>query len=114
MSFYNCMTGTPDVPSTLRSSFECDMDENFSLPLKWTGPNYTGGPNVEIICYTLTVTEHNRLSYEMNVTTTNTTITGLNCSSSYSISLRAVNCVGMGGALVITINPPGECEINIG
>ena len=108
MSFYNCTTGTPGVPSTPQSSFDCDMDESFSLPLNWTSPNDTGGPNVEIIHYILTVTEHNRLSYEMNVTTTRVTITGLNCSSSYNITLRAVNCVGMGGALVITVNSPGE------
>ena len=108
MSPSNSTTGTPSIPFTPQSSFECDTNENCSLLLNWTSPSDTGGPNVEIVRYMLYVTELNGPSYEMNVTNTTTTITGLNCSSSYNISVRAVNCVGVSGALVITVNPPGE------
>ena len=85
-------------------------DDNFTLPLNWTSPTDTGGPDVQIDCYLLTVTEINDPSYLINVTDTNTTITGLNCSRSYNISLRAVNCVGVSDAVVITVAPPPPGE----
>ena len=33
---------------------------------------------------------------QCNVTTTNTTITGLKCNTSYMVTVRAVNCIGEG------------------
>ena len=112
MGFIDSTTGTPGVPPTTQSSFECDMDENFSLPLRWISPNNTGGPGVEIVHYMLNVTEVNGPSYQMNVTDSNTTITGINCSSIYSVSVRAVNCARMGGPLMISVNPSGEWGIS--
>ena len=40
---------------------------------------------------------------------TATTITGLQCNTSYMVSVRAVNCVGVGSSLQMSINlrPPG-------
>ena len=119
-------TATPGTPqlSTIPSITSCDDDddngddddddvENFQVTLQWQPPNNTGGLNVEIKHYLVNVTGPPGFSCPLdqcNITTTNTTITGLKCNTRYIVTVRAVNCIGEGDAVSVNIVPPGECD----
>ena len=86
--------------------FACDDN----VTLRWTPPNSTGGLGVVIAHYVVSVT--GPVGYtcppeQCNVTTTNTTLTGLPCNTSYIVTVRAVNCRGEG-----TSSPPAEIFIS--
>ena len=81
-------------------SSTCDaMGGGNQVTLQWTSPNYTGGQ--EILRYLVDVSGFACPPHQCNVTTTNTTITGLLCNTSYTVTVRAVNCIGEGN----TSNP---------
>ena len=76
-------------------SSTCDaMGGGNQVTLQWTSPNYTGGQ--EISRYLVDVSGFVCPPHQCNVTTTNTTITGLLCNTSYTVTVRAVNCIGEG------------------
>ena len=76
-------------------SSTCDaMGGGNQVTLQWTSPNYTGGQ--EILRYLVDVSGFACPPHQCNVTTTNTTITGLQCNTSYTVTVRAVNCIGEG------------------
>ena len=85
------------------------------VTLEWSPPTDTGGVGVEIEHYLVTVTGppgFNCPPDQCNVTTTNTTITGLMCNTNYMVTVRAVNCIGEGSPtqpITVTLEPPGEC-----
>ena len=67
--------------------------------LKWAPPTNTGGEGVSIERYIVSVTTASGTGYTCppdlcNVTTPSTSITGLQCNTSYTVTVTAVNCAG--------------------
>lgn len=95
---YNSVV-TPGSPqlAIIDSSQECLTGK---VVLGWTPPINTGKYGDEDIeHYVLNVTGpsgYTCLPEQCNVTTTNTTISGLLCNTSYNVTVRAVNCIGEG------------------
>ena len=96
----------------MKVSTTCGSNHS-QVTLLWTPPTNTGGQGVMITHYNIT-----GLPQSASCSTgpcdmvggTGTTITGLQCDDdSYMVSVRAVNCVGMGSSLQMSINlsPPG-------
>ena len=75
------------------------------VSLQWTPPTDIGGDNVTIEHYVVDVAGPAGVTCSPepcnNTTGTTTTITGLLCSTSYTVTVRAVNCRGEG-----TSSPP--------
>ena len=75
----------------------CDpTNTSYQTTLQWNA-NDTGGPGVSILYYLVEVTSPSGfmcLPEQCNVTANTTTITGLSCSTDYSFTVRAVNCIG--------------------
>ena len=94
------------LPGTINSAgiestdFRCTNNRSIGhVSLEWTQPNDTGGQELTIEHYVVNVTgpaEFTCPADQCNVTTTNTTITGLFCNTSYTVTVRAVNCIGEG------------------
>ena len=85
------ITDSPGSPTLINapSLIKCDAVNGNQVTLNWTN---TGG-----LYYLLNVT--GPAGYicpadQCNVTTTNTTITGLLCNTNYTVTVRAVNCAG--------------------
>ena len=99
------------LPGTINSAgieltdFRCTNNRSIGhVSLEWTQPNGTGGQDLTIEHYVVNVTgpaEFTCPADQCNVTTTNTTITSLLCNTSYTVTVRAVNCIGEGN----TSNP---------
>ena len=106
--FLSSAIHNPSPPALKNISSFCEHNGG-QVALQWTAPNKTGGQGVEIKRYLLNVTgqpEYNCPTDQCNVTTTNTTITGLQCNTSYTISVKAVNCYKKGNSskfVVITV-----------
>ena len=96
------------------SSVTCKDFNRGQATLHWTSPTDTGGQGVDIKWYLLNVTGpagYTCPADQCNVTTTNTTITGLLCNSNYTVTVRAVNCAGASApSQVIEINTPGMLQ----
>ena len=72
---------------------------NGQATLEWAPPTNTGGEGVSIERYIVSVTTASGTGYtcppdQCNVTTPNTTITGLQLNTSYTVAVTAVNCAG--------------------
>ena len=84
--------------SVIASSTTCGSNGN-QVNLQWTPPTNTGGQGVMITHYNITGLPQSASCSagpcDM-VNGTGTTITGLQCNTSYSVSVRAVNCRGIG------------------
>ena len=98
--FYYCIDfpGPPSLTSAAPST-PCDDDSNMAVTLQWTPPTDTGGQGVMITHYVLTGLPQSASCSTgpcNNITSTTTTITGLQCNTSYNVSVRAVNCRGNG------------------
>ena len=113
--FVTYSTAPPGPPTSLNSSLlTCDAVNGNHATLKWTQPNNTGGQNVKISRYLLDVTGpagYTCPAKQCNVTTTNTTITGLLCNTNYTVTVRAVNCENNGSSSAsenIEVGIPGE------
>ena len=68
------------------------------VTLEWTPPTNTGGEGVRIDRYIVNMTGPDGYTCPLdqcNVTTPSTTITGLQCNTSYTVTVRAVNCAGV-------------------
>ena len=99
------------LPRTINSTsielkdFRCSNNRSIGhVSLEWTQPNDTGGKDLTIENYVVNVTGPAGFicpPNQYNVTTTITTITGLLCNTSYTVTVRAVNCIGEGN----TSNP---------
>ena len=99
------------LPGTINSAgieltdFHCTNNGSIGhVSLEWTQPNDTSGQDLTIEHYVVNVTGPAGFTCpadQCNVTTTNTTITGLLCNTSYTVTVRAVNCIGEGN----TSNP---------
>ena len=95
-------------------SISCDGNSNMAVTLQWTPPTNTGGQGVMITHYVLTglpqsASCSNVPNCNMTTgTTTTTTITGLQCNTTYSVAVSAVNCRGNGAVsntIEITVQP---------
>ena len=83
-------------------------------PITWTEPIDTGGKYVKIEYYLVNVNVTGPAGFtcppeQCNVTTTNTIITDLECDATYSVTVRAVNCIGVSdisNSLIITFGEP--------
>ena len=87
---------SPQLPNT-RVSATCHNVNGNQVTLQWTPPTNTGGQGVEIERYLLTVTGPVGFTCppsQCSVTANTTTITGLQCGTSYMVTVRAVNCIG--------------------
>ena len=82
-----------------------------AVTLQWTPPTNTGGQGVMITHYVLTGLPQSASCSTGpcdNITSTTTTITGLQCNTSYNVSVRAVNCRGIGASsntIEVTVQP---------
>ena len=76
-----------------------DSSENDSLVYSWQPPSYSGGLNITIDFYEVTVSPPSNTGEcargSCSVRETNITLTGLTCQS-YNITIKPVNCVGIG------------------
>ena len=100
------MPRAPQIVGNLSSTCDAVGGGN-QVTLQWTSPNYTGGQ--EILRYLVGVSGLTCPPHQCNVTTTNTTITGLLCNTSYTVTVRAVNCIGEG-----TPSEPVPISVNTG
>ena len=103
----------PDPPVLMSApSLLCNSNGN-QVNLQWIPPTNTGGQGVMIDRYLVTVSGpagYTCPTDQCNVTTTSTTLTGLECGSTYMVSVSAVNCIGESGAsntIMINLRPPG-------
>ena len=109
-----CCSVLPGSPTLMSvPSITCGSNSN-QVTLQWTPPTNTGGQGVMITRYSITGlpqgTNCSTGPCDM-VDSTATTITGLQCNDSFIVSVRAVNCRGVGSSLQVPINlsPPGKC-----
>ena len=118
--FYYCIDfpGPPSLTSAA-SSTTCDGDSNMAVTLQWTPPTNTGGQGMMITHYMLIGLPQSASCSTGpcdNITSTTTTITGLQCNTSYNVSVRAVNCRGNGNfsnSIQIIVQPaPSMCPCN--
>ena len=90
-------TAVPGTRQFGAHSVSCDTTTNtYQTTLQWND-NDTGGPDVSILYYLVEVTSPSGFvcpPEQCNVTVNTTTITGLSCSTDYSFTVRAVNCIG--------------------
>ena len=96
------------LPGTINSTgieltdFRCTNNRSIGhVSLEWNQPNDTGGQDLTIEHYVVNVTGPAGFTCpanQCNVTTTNTTITGLLCNTSYTVTVTAVNCIGEGNS----------------
>ena len=81
------------------SSLTCEGGSDMPVTLQWTPPTNTGGQGVVITHYNITGLPQSASCSpgpcDM-VDGTATTITGLQCNTSYTVAVRAVNCRGNG------------------
>ena len=89
----------------------CGPDNTYQTTLQWND----GDTNVTILRYEVNVTSSPPgfmcPQDQCNVTTNTTTITGLNCSTDYNFTVRAVNCNGfsdVSNTYNITIPSPSK------
>ena len=87
--------------------------------LKWAPPTNTGGEGVSIERYIVSVTGtgYTCPPDQCNVTTPSTSITGLQCNTSYTVAVTAVNCKGQSmPSAPVTLNvtniPNGEYNLS--
>ena len=100
--------------SVIASSITCDNSNGSQVTLQLSPPPNTGGQDVVITHYNITGLPQSASCSpgpcDM-VNGTATSITGLQCSDdSYMVSVRAVNCRGVGSASQVTminLSPPG-------
>ena len=93
---YTAVPDSPEFP-TRRLPATCHNVNGNQVTLQWTHPTETGGVGVEIERYLLTVAGPDGFTCppsQCNVTANTTTITGLRCGSTYTVTVRAVNCIG--------------------
>ena len=102
--------GIPDLPVLMDiPSTTCGSNGTHEVTLQWTPPTNTGGQVIDR--YLVTVS--GPAGYicptdQCNVTTTSTTLTGLECGSTYLVSVSAVNCIGEGNStqpMMVTATP---------
>ena len=92
-------------------STTCGGSNGNQVNLLWTPPTNTDGQGV-VITHIITGLPQSASCFpgpcDM-VDGTATTITGLQCNTSYRVAVRAVNCRGVGSSLQVPINlrPPG-------
>ena len=101
-NYWMSVTVPPESPTLMDvpSSLTCDSNSNMPVTLQWTPPTNTGGQGVEIEHYMLTGLPQSASCCPAGpcdrIVGTMTTITGLQCNTSYNVSVRAVNCRGNG------------------
>ena len=98
MFLYTDIPHTPGFPNILDQEvlLVCHNGSE-KAPITWSEPIDTGGVQIEY--YLVNVTGpagFTCLPEQCNVTTTSTIITNLECNVTYSVTVRAVNCVGVG------------------
>ena len=101
-------------------SITCDPVSGTQVILQWTPPTDTGGPDVNIDHYVVDVTGPAGVTCSSepcnNISGTTTTITGLLCNTSYTVTVRAVNCRGEGTSskpIILRVTAPGEVLLRI-
>ena len=94
---WSCTAAAPGTRQLTIFNTGCASDgTSYLTTLQWNA-NDTGGPDVSILYYLVEVTSPSGFvcpPEQCNVTVNTTTITGLSCSTDYSFTVRAVNCVG--------------------
>ena len=92
--------GVPGPPTSVFSTASSLGSEPIacdSITLKWAPPTDTGGQGVVIEHYLVSVLgpdEYICPQEQCKITTTSTTITGLQCNTDYTATVRAANCAG--------------------
>ena len=116
------VTGDPGFPILMNvPPTTCDSVSDNQVTLQWTPPTDTGGPGVDIDHYVVDVIESGDITGSDGVacspepcnmtTTTSTTITGLLCDISYTVTVRAVNCRNKSSSStpkMFSVTAPGE------
>ena len=93
-----------NLPIMMKCLFTANAT-NSKVTLQWTAPTEIHGQEIEY--YLVDVLGFICPLDQCNVTTTNTTITGLLCNTSYTVTVRAVNCAGISApSQTVVILPP--------
>ena len=115
MFLYTDIPQTPGSPSILdQKIIPVCHNGSEKAPIAWTQPIDTGGKGVIIEYYLVNVTGPAGFTCppaQCNVTTTETIITKLTCDVTYSVTVRAVSCNGVGNisnSLTITFTTNSE------
>ena len=103
------LSGSPGPPTSLTHDLIVLSTCDYQATLQWAPPTNTGGLGVVITHYLVSVT--GPVGYtcppeQCNVTTTNTILTGLQCNTSYIVTVRAINCVGEGNDIETFVTTP--------
>ena len=93
----------PSPPLTPMVSSQQDGVSSSLLTLTWFPPASTGGVSVS---YTLTISPPPLFGSLVTVETTSVQIT-VSYSTSYNVTIRAVNCAGLSDDSTVTIAPIG-------
>ena len=118
---YFFYVGVPEPPIVRQfPPINCGGPIGTRATLEWAPPTNTGGEGVSIERYIVSVTTASGTGYtcppdQCNVTTPSTSITGLQCNTSYTVAVIAVNCKGQSmpsapATLNITSIPNGKQE----
>ena len=102
----------PNTPWFTLSSLICNSADRTYNTIFAFNVNETGGSDINY--YNGIVTGPSGFSSQFNVTNT-AVITGLHCSTSYTINVAAVNCAGVStvNSTSFTTPQPGECLLII-
>ena len=108
--FLSFISDPPNAPLFNSSGVSCDVSNGTYQAFFTFNNGETGGS--EINYYNGTVTDPSGFSSEFNVTNT-VVITGLQCSTSYTINVTAVNCAGVSTVNSTSFTTPQPSELSI-
>ena len=112
LSTLSVTAGVSDPPVLMSiPSTTCSSNGTHEVALQWTPPTNTGGQEIDHYLVTVTGPDGYTCSPDQcNVTATNTTLTELECGSSYTVTVSAVNCIGESNSsqLMMFTATPGQ------
>ena len=112
------VTDAPRSPTLMNvPPTSCDPMSGNQVTIQWSPPTDTGGPGVNIDHYVVDVTGPAGVTCSPEpchmISGTTTTITGLLCNTSYTVTVRAVNCIGEGPSSQPVIITPSSGKATV-
>ena len=109
--FLSFISDPPNAPLFNSSGVSCDVSNGTYRAVFTFSNDETGGSDVNY--YNGTVTGPSGFFSEFNVNTNTVVITGLQCSTSYTIDVTAVNCAGISTVTTTSLTTPQPSELSI-